>query len=303
MNTLTLLGRNVSDATVETFFQDHLGHLPDWEDLELDADNYYSEEIDIPSLGLEVSVFNENRFRAQDPDTWDDSTGIIGALYFSTDAATTLTPPLAVTWQDTLPDAQQKLQQQGLDYCVFDNVLVVRQVDCYTTYVFKQQVLDEVRIELKPVLLPPVSDFHVPELAQLQAALGLPLTQMQDHPAWADIFELCEEDDGDRVSEGAIDLSDMCGLRISLEDEIIVGYKFYNDREQDAVRWEGELPANLKWSDCPLCPKDMKIVKQRDDEFDGYMLGTYFKHDIHLYYNKLHGKFARITYGIEDFLC
>ena len=42
---------------------------------------------------------------------------------------------------------------------------------------------------------------------------------------------------------------------------------------------------------------------QRDDEFDGYMLGTYFKHDIHLYYNKLHGTFARITYGIEDFLC
>ena len=35
MNTLTLLGRNVSNATVETFFQDHLGHLPDWEDLEL----------------------------------------------------------------------------------------------------------------------------------------------------------------------------------------------------------------------------------------------------------------------------
>ena len=116
MNTLNLLGRNVSDATVATFFQDHLGHLPDWEDLELDADNYYSEEIDIPSLGLEVSVFNENRFRAQDPDTWDDSTGIIGALYFSQDAATTFTPPLAVTWQDTLPDAQQKLQQQGLDY-------------------------------------------------------------------------------------------------------------------------------------------------------------------------------------------
>ena len=303
MDTISLLGRDVSDAAVAAFFQDHLGHVPDWEDLDLDADNYYSEEIDIPNLGLEVSVFNENRFRAEDPDTWYNSSGIIGALYFSSDSAATFTPPLSVTWQDTLPDMQQKLQQQGLDCCVFDNLLAVKKPDCYTTYVFKQQVLDEVRIELKPVLLPPVSDFHVPELAQLQAALGLPLEQMQDHPAWADIFELCEEDDDDRVSDGAIDLSDMCGLRISLEDEIIVGYKFYNDREQDAVRWEGELPANLKWSDCPLCPKDMKIVKQRDDEFDGYMLGTYFKHDIHLYYNKLHGTFARITYGIEDFLC
>ena len=94
MDTISLLGRDVSDAAVAAFFQDHLGHVPDWEDLDLDADNYYSEEIDIPNLGLEVSVFNKNRFRAEDPDTWDDSSGIIGALYFSSDSAATFTPPL-----------------------------------------------------------------------------------------------------------------------------------------------------------------------------------------------------------------
>ena len=41
MDAICLLGGDVSDAAVAAFLQDQLGHVPDWEDLDLDADNYY----------------------------------------------------------------------------------------------------------------------------------------------------------------------------------------------------------------------------------------------------------------------
>ena len=173
MDALSLLGRDVGDPEVEKFFEEHLGSNPDWS--ELDAENYYSDEITIPSLGLEVSAFNKDRFVSEDRISWIIGTGMIGALHFSKKSAATSAPPFSVTWEETLPSVHQKLKSQAADSCVFDNLIAVRQSDRYTTFVFKDQVLDEVRIELKPVLLAPTEDIQVPEFSELNAALGVRL--------------------------------------------------------------------------------------------------------------------------------
>lgn len=282
------------------------------------ASEYYSDELDYPSIGLRLTFGDAARHQNHERNLWTHE-GVVfsqieffsGQTYFQRYAATL---PFGLSWQDSRDTATKKL----LAIQPKDARHYTRSVFTYAEYEvsigFTGDLLSEVSCFAVPEKLSPLWTEPSPSMETLGPLLGYPAVELHKLGEWGKRTKqaLSDHEDGN-----TLDLRFECGAEIYIQSEssshlnsdsqpIIRGLKFYRDRELDSAEWRSNLPLGLTWDTSPshlykLSPEH--LVEYRDDEFDGYVFWQFAEYECHIYYSNWINRLSRITVGVRGFLC
>ena len=296
-----LLGLEPEDKILEFFLKSYNKRVP--EIFFASAEKYYEEEFIVDEIGLSISFACRPRFLAHHRATWNPREVLTNSVTLTQDVPS-FDLPIYLRWGCGIIETLRAMEIENMErIVVFDDMISAEHGNFYFSFLFQDNKLSEYYIELKPKPLPSDWDGFLISLDSLDSAIGLTTESLFS----GELFKMNSVDFESKrhiITDGdSIDLLQDCGLSVYIDkNDKIAGYKFYNDREQDSVRWAGELPFNLDWDLNFKKINTIGLTTGRDDRYDGYLIGKIGNRDIHVYYNKLHGAIARLTYGKSGFL-
>ena len=303
-NVISILGKSIDSDEMNALFDElETMHRPVFNKNDDEQDVY--EWILVKRKGIELGFVDKNYYLGLPDYTWYQDGCLLAQVYFyhSFEGVANCVYPLPfnIDWKDNREQVIDKMQAFSdshkasfTDTWEIDNILLT------INYDEKSNLVNRAVCQLNlPPLIPPEAiippDFII---------LAKYLVENIDTPSFINLWQGYLEDSmiSSAYESDQIDLTSSYGIKLNTSSQtgelLLHSIRFYANREEDSVGWQGKLPFGIEFSDSPnqLFEKiNYAPREKKDDIVDGYAVWDFDNYTLHVLYSNFTNKIQCVT--------
>lgn len=309
-NFISTLGKSIDSEEVSALFNDlQTMHRPHFDSRDDEQDVY--EWVLIKRKGVELGFVDKNYYLGKPNYTWYQQGCLLAQIYFYKGvegvADCLYPPPFDIDWSDSREQAICKMQPFSdshkasfTDTWKVDNVLIT------ISYDSESDLVNRVVCQLiLPPLIPP-KGIIPPDFIVLAKYLVEDIDTSDFINLWQGYLE--KNMISNAYEDDQIDLTSSYGLKLNTSSQsgelLLYSIRFYANREEDSVGWQGKLPFGIEFSDSPNQLFDKIIYEPRDKHdniVDGYAVWDFENYSLHVLYSTFTNQIQCVTVMVPSF--
>lgn len=309
-NFISTLGKSINSEEMSALFDElQTMHRPTFNPYDDEQDVY--EWVLVKRKGIELGFIDKNYYLGKPDYTWYQEDCLLAQIYFYKGvegvADCLYSPPFDIDWSDSREQVIYKMQPFSdshkasfTDTWKVDNVLITINYDSESDLV--NRVVCQITL---PPLIPP-EGLIPPDFIVLAKYLVEDIDTSDFINLWQGYLE--KNIISNAYEDDQIDLTSSYGLKLNTSSQsgelLLYSIRFYANREEDSVGWQGKLPFGIEFSDSPnqLFDKIIYVPRERHDSIvDGYAVWDFENYTLHVLYSNFTNQIQCVTVMVPSF--
>lgn len=310
LNFISTLGKSIDSEEVRVLFEDlQTMHRPSFDSHDDEQDVY--EWVLVKRKGIELGFIDKNYYLGMPNYTWYHQDSLLAQIYFYKGvegvADCVYAPPFDIDWNDSRERVIHKMQVYSDNYkASFTDTWNIDGILITINYDSESGLVNRVVCQLVlPPLIPP-EGIIPPDFIVLAKYLVENIDTSDFINLWQGYLE--KNMIFDAYDNDQIDFTSSYGLKLNTSSQsgalLLYSIRFYANREEDSVGWQGKLPFGIEFSDSPnqLFEKIVYEPRDRHDSIvDGYAVWDFESYSLHVLYSNFTNQIQCVTVMIPSF--